>query len=111
MPCDTTPRLRGQTKEQRQKQVLEALKRLAAKLQDKSVKVVLSPQGAVAFVGWEDRDGVADVCAYRGLSVMKSGALARAVAEAETRQGRKVSPQAISQGFHSHDGGVTWSRH
>jgi hypothetical protein len=37
--------------------------------------------------------------------------LRQAVARAEAMQGVKVNPQAVASGFHSHDNGLTWSKH
>lgn len=112
MPCDTKLRV-NQTAEERRRAVLASLRKLEAALSGKTARVVIGPQGAIAFVGWgdTDRDGVTDVCAFRGLTALKSHALARAVAEAEVRAGRKVDVRAVAQGVHSHDGGATWGRH
>lgn len=110
MPCDTVVK-KDQTKEQRRAGVLASLRKLEASLAAGAVKVVIGPQGAITFVGWADKDGVTDVCAFRGLTKLKSHALSRAVAAAEVRAGRKVNEQAIAQGLHSHDGGATWSKH
>jgi hypothetical protein len=110
MPCETRA-VPGQTVEQRRKQVLDALRRLDAQLSSGAVTAVVSPQGAVAFVGWTDRDDVTDVCAFRGLTLLKSRGLQRAIAAAEVRSGAKVNPQAVAAGWHSHDGGKTWGRH
>lgn len=111
MPCYSNPRP-NQTIEQRKQQVLDALRRLEKQLIEGAVKIAIGPSGAVAFVGWEDRDDVTDVCAYRALSTMKSQALSRAIAAAELRSGGvKVNPQAVAAGWHSHDGGKSWGRH
>lgn len=110
MPCETKVRT-GQTVAERRAQVLAALKRLDAQLGAGKVTVAVSPQGAVAFIGWQDRDDITDVCAYRALAMMKSHAMQRAIAAAEVRSGAKVNPQAVAAGWHSHDGGKTWGRH
>lgn len=90
-----------------------ALARLERALELKNatgVSVVIGANGAVAFRGWSDaeRGGIADTCAYRALSAINSPALRRAVARAEALYGRKVNPQAIASGVHSHDGGNTF---
>ena len=109
MPCDT--RLReNQTLVERNNQIKQALQRLEASLQAGRVKVNIAPNGAVAFSGWNDRDDVTDVCAYRTLSAQNSWALRQAIAKAEATQGRKVNPHAVAAGHHSHDGGKSWHK-
>lgn len=112
MPCDTKLKA-GETKEQRSKRADEATVRLEKALTAGRAQVRIGPTGAVAFTGWEgeERDGVADVCAYRRLTAKGSWALRQAVARAEVAQGRKVSAQAVAAGIHSHDGGKTWGSH
>ena len=110
MPCTSSVRP-GQSLAERMSQVKAALKRLEAALQKGGVKITISPNGAVAFTGWTDRDDVTDVCAYRTLAAENSSALRMAVARAEAFSGRKVNINAVAAGFHSHDGGKTWSRH
>lgn len=110
MPCDTRLR-KNQTLAQREREISEALARLERYLQTGTVRVQISPQGAVAFQGWSDPEGVTDVCAYRTLALKNSWALKQAVARAETMSGKKVNPQAVAAGAHSHDGGRTWSKH
>lgn len=83
--------------------------RLESGLADGSVKAVLSPQGAIAFRGWAS-DGLSDVCAYRRLLLKGSSALRVAIQRAEAQAGRKLNPQVIGSGLHSHDGGQSWSR-
>lgn len=89
-----------------------ALKVLQRKLEirEGGVSVVIGANGAVAFRGWTeaDRGGIADTCAYRALSAIGSPELRRAVARAEALYGRKVNPQAVAAGVHSHDGGQTF---
>jgi hypothetical protein len=55
------------------------------------------------------RNGISDACAYRKLLASGSPALRAALAKAEAMAGRKVDPQAIASGVHSHDGGRTWN--
>lgn len=108
MPCDTydqTP--------QRKATVKSAVERLAAALAAGTVTAIVGANGAIAFKGWkgEERAGVADVCAYRKLSAANSPELRKALARAEVYAGRKIDPQAIAAGMHSHDDGRTWSKH
>jgi hypothetical protein len=110
MPCDTKLRVNQSLKE-RMAEVKAALQRLEASLRMGTVKVAISQNGAVAFTGWNDRDSVTDVCAYRTLAAENSWALKQAVMRAEQMSGRKVNPTAVAAGFHSHDGGQTWSKH
>lgn len=110
MPCDTRLRVNQSLKE-RMAEVKAALQRLEASLRMGTVKVAISQNGAVAFVGWNDRNDVTDVCAYRTLAAENSWALKQAVMRAEQMSGRKVNQSAVSAGFHSHDGGQTWSKH
>ncbi len=113
MPCDTKLR-ENETKEQRSARAQASAERLEAALAAGRVKVVINKaSGALAFQGWtdEDRDGVADGCIYRRLTAKGSFALKQAVARAETAAGRKLNPQAVAAGVHSHDGGVTWGTH
>jgi hypothetical protein len=110
MACFTVTK-ENQTAAERAEQAKASLKRLEEKLLSGAVKVVIAPNGAVAFTGWNDRDDLTDVCAFRVLTAQKSYALGRAVLAAEMIQGRKVNAQAVNAGFHSHDGGRTWSRH
>jgi hypothetical protein len=110
MPCDSR-RSRGQTEQERRRVIEAALARLERALGTGSARVTIGANGALAFVGWQDRDDVTDLCAYRALSAKHSWPLRQAIARAEAQQGRKVSEQAIASGLHSHDGGQTWGRH
>lgn len=92
-------------------QVKKAFARLEAELSAGRVKVAIAPNGALAFAGWKDRDGVSDACAYRTLTASNSWALRQSVARAEAMSGRKVNARAIAGGHHSHDGGNTWEKH
>lgn len=109
MPCDTNLR-ENQTLQDRMSEVERALKRLETSLQSGRVKVNIGQNGAVAFAGWQDRDDVTDVCAYRTLAAQNSWALRQAVAKAEAMSGRKVNANAVAAGVHSHDGGGTWHK-
>lgn len=103
-------RLQTQTAEERAAEIRETLKRLEGLLADGVVRVVVGPQGELAFAGWtkEQRAGVSDVCAYRKLTAKGSFQLRLAVQRAEQAAGRKVSQTAINAGVHSHDGGQTF---
>lgn len=108
MACDTRLRER-QTEQQRKREVQTAVAKLEAALGLGTVKVVVGPNGAVAFAGWtEGRSDVSDACAYRALASAGSSALRTAVARAEALAGRKVDARAVASGGHSHDGGKTW---
>lgn len=95
MPCYT--RVKPQT-------AAEALKRLEAKLASGDVQVVIGPQGALAFKGWTDNDGVSDLCAYRKLMSDNSPEFRRALMKAQIMAGRDIDLTQISEGQHSHDG-------
>jgi hypothetical protein len=112
MPCDyTIPE--GMTIEQRKTQIEEAIDRLNKALTIGEVKVVVGANGAVAFKGWDARarNGVSDVCAYRKLMASGSSGLRTQLARAEAMAGRKVDERAVAAGYHSHDGGRTFSKH
>lgn len=109
MPCDSRiPK--GMSLEQRNKQITEKLRLLEANLSAGKVKITIGTNGALAFNGWngDDRSEITDVCAYRALSAENSWALRQAISRAEAQSGRKMNPQAIGAGVHSHDGGKTW---
>ena len=108
MACETMLKPQ-QTLLQRMEEVKRTLAKLEQRLTGGQVKVVIGANGAVSFAGWQDRDGVSDVCAYRALASGNSFALRRAIAAAEAMSGRRVNPQAIAAGIHSHDGGKSWS--
>ena len=101
MPCTAQPLA----------QVLSAVARLENALAAGSVTVKIGAAGAIAFVGWKDNAGVADLCAYRRLVAQGSPALRRAMMRAEVTAGRKVDARTIAAGLHSHDGGNTWGTH
>lgn len=112
MACETRRRA-GQSQAERAAEVKRALDRLQRALGSSQVSVVIGPQGAVAFKGWApaERAAVTDACAYRTLAAQGSWELRQAVARAEAMQGRKVAPQAVAAGYHSHDQGRTWGKH
>ena len=109
MPCDRALKPQ-QTIQQRAEEVRQAVVRIALGLVTGRVKVVIGPQGAIAFDGLrpDERDGVTDACAYRRILATGS-ALARAkIAQAELLAGRSVDRRVVAQGVHSHDFGKTW---
>jgi hypothetical protein len=111
MPCDT--RLKpGQKISERKEEVTKVVATLAQRLVSGQVKVKISPDGAIAFLGLSDsdRDGVTDNCAYRRL-LATSPSAAMAIARAEQLAGRRVNKQVVAQGLHSHDNGKTWHTH
>ena len=107
MPCITAKSLTAQQRERMQ----AAIARLDAALASGAASVVVSGSGAVAFKGWQDREGVTDICAYRKLAAENSPALRRAVMRAEALAGRRVDERAVTMGVHSHDGGQNWGSH
>ena len=107
MPCDTNVNL---TPVQR-KRMTDAVERLNKALGNNEVTLVIGPSGSVAFKGWNEREGVADLCAFRRLAAMNSASLRRAIMRAEVTSGRKLDQRAIINGVHSHDGGKTWGTH
>lgn len=111
MACETRLR-QNQTLVERMEETRKALRQLESKLQNGSVQIRISPQGAVQFANWsvEDRNGLSDVCGYRILSATNSFALKQAVLKAEQMSGRKVNPAAIGAGYHTHDG-KNWVKH
>ena len=112
MPCDTKLKPK-QTIQERAEEVRRATLKFTAALANGNARVVVGPQGAVAFEGISesDRDGLTDACAYRRIMVSGSALAKAKIAAAEARAGRGISRQAIGQGAHSHDGGRTWHDH
>lgn len=112
MPCDTRLK-RGQTIQQRADEVRKATSRIDAAIAAGRARVVVGPQGAVAFTGLadSDRDGVTDACAYRRIMATGSSLAKAAIARAELMSGTAINRQAVAVGVHSHDGGKTWHGH
>jgi hypothetical protein len=112
MPCDTRLK-RGQTIQQRATEIRKVVDILAKGLTSGKIKPKIGPQGAITFTGLseQERDGVTDSCAYRRLMATGSAMALQAIARAETLAGRSVDRQMVAQGYHSHDGGITWSSH
>jgi len=101
----------NQTLVQRIAQVDAALKRLEQYIQTGTVRIGISRQGAIVFQGWNDRDSITDVCAFRSLQATNSWVLRQAILKAEGMSGNKVNPKMVENGTHSHDGGKTWGKH
>lgn len=112
MPCDTRLKPR-QTISQRKDEVARAVGRVQARLIEKTVKVRVGPQGAVAFDGVPEdvRDGMTDACIYRRIMATGSALAKAEIARAEQLAGRSINRQLVGQGVHSHDGGRTWHDH
>jgi hypothetical protein len=109
MPCDTKLK-KNQTIQQRAAEIRTVVERLSRKLATGQAKVVIGPQGAVAFSGLTDseRDGVTDACVYRRIMATGSSLAKQAIARAEAMSGRAVDRKALAAGIHSHDGGRTF---
>ncbi|SRR5260221_5947149 len=112
MPCEGM-RNRGQTLSQRIAEVSKIVERVNQMVAAGRVKVRVGPQGAVIFDGLtsEERDGVTDTCIYRRMMVSGSALARMKIAQAEQLAGRSISRQVVAQGWHSHDGGITWGTH
>ncbi len=112
MVCDTRWLFKGQTTPQRKKQIEEAMDRLKKALAIGEVTVKVGPQGGITFAGNVagilGANKITDACAYRKLLAAGSSELRNAVQKAEMLAGRKVDPQAVAAGVHSHDGGKSW---
>lgn len=114
MPCDTVrdpnnPVLLAQ----RKFEVTSAVAVLDKLIMRRKVKVVIGPQGAIAFTGdeWEkNRNRVTDACAYRRIMATGSSLAKAEIARAEQLAGRTVDRRVLAAGTHSHDGGTTWGR-
>ena len=109
MACESRMR-QGQSLVERIDEVKKALERLERYLSTGTVRIGVGPNGAVSFIGWNDRDDVTDVCAYRTLSAQSSWALRQAAQKAEFQSGRKINPAAVAAGWHTHDQ-QSWSKH
>ena len=109
MPCDTA-RKPNQTLDQRKAEVREAISRLSAALAAGRARAVVSRTGGVAFRDSLDliEARVTDACAYRLIMATGSALAKQAIVRAEQLAGRGVDRQAVANGLHSHDGGVTW---
>lgn len=107
MPCDTQLKPK-QTIQQRADEIRRAISGLDALLKKRRVKINIGPQGAIAFTGWDERDGITDACAYRRIMATGSALAKAEIARAEQLAGRGVDRRVIAQGVHSHDGGHTW---
>lgn len=113
MPCDRRLKPR-QTISQRAAEIRAATERLSAALVAGRVQVKIDKlTGVPVFTGWDEtsRDGLSDACAYRQIMATGTSLAKLAFEKAELMSGRKVNKQALAQGVHSHDGGVTWHDH
>jgi hypothetical protein len=110
MPCDTWLSTPQQTLTERKAEVRKAVDRFSQGLSTGRIKAKVGPQGAIAFVGVEDkeRSGVTDACAYRSLMIHGSALAKAAIARAELIAGRSVDRKVVATGTHSHDGGNSW---
>lgn len=111
MPCDSKPFRSWETLEQRKETVREKTMALSAALAAGRVQVKVGKQGAVAFIGWDDREGITDACAYRRIMRHGSALAKNAIMRAAQAAGVEINKQIIGQGAHSHDGGETWHNH
>jgi hypothetical protein len=109
MACDTKRLSEKQTAAERKKQIDTALAALKRGLSTGAIKVVIGANGAISFYGWAEGtfNKVSDACAYRTLTSQGSSELRNAIA----KTGKKVNPQAVAAGWHSHDGGKSWGKH
>lgn len=110
MPCDSRPRRRGQSMQERAADIRRAMERVNDALAKGRARAVVGKQGAVTFTGLssEDRDGMTDGCIYRRVMATGSAFARAAIQRAELVAGRTVNRQVVGQGVHSHDGGSTW---
>jgi hypothetical protein len=112
MPCDVTRRP-NQTLDQRKTEVRTAIAALSAALAAGRAKAIVSKAtGSVAFRGWPEGENarVTDSCAYRMLLISGSALAKVAIQRAEQLAGRTVDRQALTAGWHSHNGGETWHK-
>jgi len=112
MPCDTRLKA-GQTISERKTEVLATVETVRKGLLSGRIKPKVGPQGAVTFDGLTtaERSDVTDACIYRRLKVSASPLVLAEITKAERLAGRSISREAIAQGAHSHDGGITWHNH
>jgi hypothetical protein len=109
MACETMY-VPGLTPAQRKAEVKTALDKLEARIKSDTVKIKVDKKtGALAFVGWDDKDrrGVTDACAFR--RIKNSPEVRMKVLRAEAVAGTKVNEKVIASGVHSHDG-KTWHK-
>lgn len=105
MPCDSV-RTRQQTIGERALEVRAAIASLDRALLRRQVKVVVGPQGAIAFTGWneQERNGVTDACAYRRIMATGSSMAKMEIMRAEQMAGRTVDRSVVNAGVHYHEG-------
>lgn len=110
MVCELSRRP-NQTFTERKEEVRKAVAALSAALASGQAKAIVSrATGSVAFRGWPEGEAarVTDSCSYRLIMATGSALAKQAIAKAELLAGRTVDRQALAQGIHSHDGGVSW---
>jgi hypothetical protein len=109
MVCETYRKPR-QTAEQRADEVRAVKNKVMAGLLQKTVKVVVSPTGAVVFNGITEaeKQGVTDACIYRHIMVAGAATVKAEIARQAMLQGRQIKMDTVNAGTHSHDGGKTW---
>src|ERR1700739_1726622 len=91
MPCDTWIQP-NQTLTERKVEVRKGVDRFSQGLSTGRIKAKVGPQGAIAFVGVDDKEraGVTEACAYRQILVHGSALAKAAIARAEQIAGRSV---------------------
>lgn len=104
MPCDTFRAAPQQTLTERKKQITEVIEDLARKLARGQVKAIVGPQGAIAFEGWTNKNGVTDACALRRVMATGSTSAKLAIMKAEQAAGRKLDMNVVASGVHAHGG-------
>ena len=102
-----------QTPEERRDEVRKTIEKVARGIVDGKYKVVIGPQGAVAFSGVpaSERNDVSDACVYRNIMSTGSAMARQLIARAEQLAGRRVDQKALAGGHHGHfdsNGNVSW---
>ena len=115
MPCDRQL-AKNESIQQRAESIRETMKKVERGLALGNIKVVIGPQGAVAFLGISDadRNRVNDGCIYRRILSTGSALAKQAIAKAEQLSGRSVNKLAVGQGAHAHvdsKGNLRWHSH
>ena len=111
MTCESR-KIAGQTTEQRRAEITRVFAEIRAAIMTGKARIIVGKQGGIAFVlPGIDRAGVSDACIYRVLMRENAWGFREALAKAETLAGCVVNETMIATGLHSHDHGVTWSKH
>ena len=114
MTCETRLQNRNQTLSQRKAQVKDIVAFTDELIRKSKVRIVVDKKtGAIVFDGMtpQERGGVSDACTYRMIMTTGTAQAKQAIARAEMLAGRGVNKQALTNGWHSHDGGQSWSTH